>query len=41
MGDIQLVMLDLLEQNLIEYFPETNMFIEDGLKGGGGVLVHW
>ena len=27
-------------ENLIEYFKETNQFIEDGLASGGGVFVH-
>lgn len=32
---------DVDDENLLEHFPATNRFIEDGLSGGGGVLVHW
>ncbi|KAL1304817.1 hypothetical protein AAFC00_003745 [Neodothiora populina] len=31
---------DVDDENLLEHFPETNKFIEDGLTSGGGVLVH-
>lgn len=27
--------------NLIQYFPKTNQFIQDGLDSGGRVFVHW
>lgn len=32
---------DVEDENLIEHFPATNRFIQEGLDGGGGVLVHW
>jgi dual specificity phosphatase 12 len=32
---------DIEDENLLEHFPATNRFIQDGLDGGGGVLVHW
>lgn len=32
---------DVEDENLLERFPSTNKFIQDGLDGGGGVLVHW
>jgi dual specificity phosphatase 12 len=32
---------DVDDENLIAYFPATNRFIQEGLQGGGGVLVHW
>lgn len=32
---------DVDDENLLEHFPETNRFIQEGLDGGGGVLVHW
>ncbi|KAI9828552.1 MAG: hypothetical protein M1819_006544 [Sarea resinae] len=32
---------DVEDENLLEHFPETNSFIQSGLNGGGGVLVHW
>ncbi|KAL9097320.1 MAG: hypothetical protein Q9165_000747 [Trypethelium subeluteriae] len=31
---------DVDDENLLEHFPVTNKFIQDGLDGGGGVLVH-
>ncbi|KAF2441602.1 dual specificity protein phosphatase 12 [Karstenula rhodostoma CBS 690.94] len=31
---------DVDDENLLEHFPATNRFIQDGLDGGGGVLVH-
>ncbi|ORX98531.1 protein-tyrosine phosphatase-like protein [Clohesyomyces aquaticus] len=31
---------DVEDENLLEHFPATNKFIQDGLNGGGGVLVH-
>jgi dual specificity phosphatase 12 len=32
---------DVEDENLLQHFKATNAFIEDGLGGGGGVLVHW
>jgi len=32
---------DVEDENLLEHFPATNAFIQEGLDGGGGVLVHW
>ena len=32
---------DVEDENLLQYFAESNRFIEDGLEGGGGVFVHW
>jgi dual specificity phosphatase 12 len=32
---------DVDDENLLEHFPSTNRFIQEGLDGGGGVLVHW
>jgi len=32
---------DVEDENLLGHFPSTNKFIQDGLDGGGGVLVHW
>lgn len=32
---------DLTDENIIQYFPITNAFIQEGLDAGGGVLVHW
>ena len=32
---------DVDDENLIQYFPECNAFIQKGLDSGGGVLVHW
>jgi len=32
---------DVDDENLLEHFPKTNQFIQDGLDSGGGVLVHW
>lgn len=32
---------DVDDENLLEHFPATNRFIQQGLDGGGGVLVHW
>ncbi|KAF2692250.1 dual specificity protein phosphatase 12 [Lentithecium fluviatile CBS 122367] len=31
---------DVDDENLLEHFPATNQFIQEGLNGGGGVLVH-
>ncbi|KAF2199685.1 dual specificity protein phosphatase 12 [Delitschia confertaspora ATCC 74209] len=31
---------DVEDENLLEHFPATNKFIQEGLDGGGGVLVH-
>ena len=32
--------LDLPETNIVEYLPQTNEFISQGIAAGG-VLVHW
>ena len=32
---------DLEEENILQHFPASNAFIEEGLASGGGVLVHW
>ena len=32
---------DVEDENLLEHFPATNQFIQDGLDGEGGVFVHW
>lgn len=32
---------DVDEEDLIQHFPASNAFIQEGLDGGGGVLVHW
>lgn len=32
---------DLEEEDVIQHFPASNAFIQEGLDGGGGVLVHW
>lgn len=32
---------DVEDENLIEHFPSCVKFIQDGLDGGGAVLVHW
>lgn len=29
------------EENLLEFFPTTNRFIQNALDNGGSVLVHW
>jgi len=29
------------EENLLEFFPASNRFIQDALDNGGSVLVHW
>jgi len=31
---------DVEDENLLEHLPATNRFIQQGLDGGGGVLVH-
>ncbi|KAK5008493.1 tyrosine protein phosphatase yvh1, partial [Cryomyces antarcticus] len=31
---------DVDDENLLEHFPATNRFIQNGLNSGGGVLVH-
>ncbi|PVI07801.1 dual specificity protein phosphatase 12 [Periconia macrospinosa] len=31
---------DVEDENLLEHLPATNRFIQEGLDGGGGVLVH-
>ena len=32
---------DVEDENIIEHFAGSNAFIQEGLDGGGGVLVHW
>lgn len=32
---------DVEDENIIQYFAASNAFIQEGLDGGGGVLVHW
>ena len=32
---------DVEDENLLEHFPQTNRFIQEGLDAGGAVLVHW
>ena len=32
---------DVEDEDLLGQFPSTNQFIQEGLDGGGGVLVHW
>lgn len=32
---------DVEDENILQYFATSNPFIQDGLDGGGGVLVHW
>ena len=32
---------DVEDEDLLGQFPSTNKFIQEGLDGGGGVLVHW
>ena len=29
------------EENLLEHFPCAIQFIQEGLRAGGGVFVHW
>jgi len=31
---------DTEDENILQYFPSTNAFIEEGIAAGGGVLVH-
>ena len=32
---------DVDDENILEHFPASIAFIQDGLDAGGGVLVHW
>ena len=32
---------DTEDDNILEHFAASNEFIQQGLDGGGGVLVHW
>lgn len=32
---------DVEDENILQYFPASNDFIQRGLSSGGGVLVHW
>ena len=32
---------DVEEENIIQYFAASNVFITEGLESGGGVLLHW
>ena len=32
---------DVEDENIIQHFQSSNEFIQKGLDGDGGVLVHW
>lgn len=32
---------DVEDENILQHFPTSNAFIQEGLDGGGGVIVHW
>jgi len=32
---------DVEDENILQHFATSNAFIQEGLDGGGGVLVHW
>lgn len=32
---------DVDDEDILQYFPSANAFIQAGLDAGGGVLVHW
>ena len=32
---------DVEDENILEHFAASNAFIQEGIDGGGGVLVHW
>lgn len=32
---------DVEDEDVIQHFSVSNAFIQEGLDGGGGVLVHW
>ena len=32
---------DVEDENLLGEFARTGKFIKEGLRSGGGVLVHW
>ena len=32
---------DVADEDILQHFAASNAFIQDGLDGGGGVLVHW
>ena len=32
---------DVEDENILEHFTASNAFIQEGVDGGGGVLVHW
>ncbi|KAF1810509.1 phosphatases II [Eremomyces bilateralis CBS 781.70] len=36
----QIKLEDDEDEDIIQFFPKTNKFIDDALRGGGGVLVH-
>ena len=38
---LQIDVDDEEDENLIEFFPATNRFIDDALAAAGSVLVHW
>lgn len=38
---LQINVEDVEDENLLEYFPVTNQFIEDAIRAGGNVIVHW
>lgn len=32
---------DIDDEDILQHFAISNAFIQEGLDGGGGVLVHW
>ena len=32
---------DVEDENILQHFPASNRFVQEGLESGGGVLVHW
>lgn len=37
----QIKLEDDEDEDIIQFFPQTNKFIDDALRSGGGVFVHW